>query len=60
MFAASKMLLPAKTTAKFMMLSDGSYLAGELATDDLPKAYGGNKEERLHDKAIVLKSKSKA
>lgn len=58
MYAASKMLLPAKTTAKFMMLAEGSYLAVELDTKDLPKAYGGNREDDLKDSAIVLKSKA--
>lgn len=55
-YTGIKMLLPTKTTVKFMMLSNGEYLAAELGTKDVPKVYGGERDIKLEDEAIVLKS----
>lgn len=55
-YAAVKVMLPVKTTSKFMMLSQGEYLAQELDSKDLPKAYGGSRESDLTQGSIVLKS----
>jgi hypothetical protein len=40
MFAAMKLFVSAETTKKFVVLSDGSYIAGELG-ESVPKEYGG-------------------
>merc|ERR1712072_1110646 len=36
-YSAVKVMLPVKTTSKFMMLSNGEHLAQELDSKDLPK-----------------------